>query len=1309
MSAVVNARDIALQATDPRLVEVDLGENVLIPALKGLKIASPSLTFPVDGDGVPSFDTILLTVVSTQITGTVAWEVTSGTAVLTNPVDPIDIDTNLNQVLSFDTMMTSSVTIKASVVVGAVTYSQEITISKVIDGTNPKTLTLNLSALVFKRTSDNAIYPPSDVITLTAVKNNTVEVVNWVTVPSVTLYTAPTGGTVATSGDVLYLRASGFGTNQSVKITASVIVDPLTLETLEDAATVISVRDGAAGARVAVSNPLHPLPTTALGVVTYTGSGTSLNVYEGAVACTITAATASGGGTITPGTASGAGTATVTFSDHSSVTGSVAKVTYTLTYTKPDGTSATITSFQSLSKSVDGNVGSSVDIVFKRSASQPATPGASSGTPTGWYTDVASVPVTSDPMYSAVGTKAVGASTFTWEVPIKIEGSTGASGLSIVELTVYTRGTPTSTPTGGSYNFGTKVLTAPTGTGVTWTSSVPAGSTPLYVSKATASIQGTTGSATPGTWTAPVISSQDGGVGAPGDAIDIVFVRSASQPATPAASAGAPAGWYTDVASVPASENLMWSSVGTKVSGATTYTWDTPIKIEGSAGSSGLSIAELTVYTRGTPTSTPTGGSYNFGTKVLTAPTGTGVTWTSSVTAGSTPLYVSKATASIQGTTGSATPGTWTAPVISSQDGGVGSPGSRQAVLGLYQWGWSSPTAPTGTSTETWSTGIHTYGGADGWTVAIPVDASPGKQLYYVEKPITDATGAADTSTATWSGVAVRNISANAGNSYRCYSRATGIVTPTAASTASTAVGSYPLVTSFGLTWNAAFTATAPTLSAGETLWISDGYTNNSTGQITWTTPYLSTFKVGSLSALSADLGTITAGTVTGALLRTAASGKRIEIDYSTNSIKIYASGTGTVVDMNIGGSSTAAMTGTAAANFPCLWLNTGTQGPTAPAARFTGNATGGGVGCLVESAGTGEALNVGSSGAAPAIIAAASSTSTSAHGITAMSKNGYALKATPFNTTNTLATVFVESYSAADGIYCNNSSTGYAINCSNASSGDAIRATATSGKGLNASATIGFGVCGSVTTGTGVAGSASTTGKGVSGDSSSGVGVYGTSISGVAVHGYASHQTNSGNHGVRGQHVNGGAAIIGTANGFDVYCEGTGTNIGPFTGAHEALVMLGFEAAIGDIMIDVEEIAAGGISNTLFLTEPSTLPMQKGSIGIFAHKRGILADEYMPAVFNPGSFESMQKYYEVRDNYEVINVNALGEGQMNVCGEGGDLEVGDLIVTSSIRGKGMRQSDDLIRSYTVARCRKSVKFSGPTDVRLVACIYLCG
>jgi hypothetical protein len=81
----------------------------------------------------------------------------------------------------------------------------------------------------------------------------------------------------------------------------------------------------------------------------------------------------------------------------------------------------------------------------------------------------------------------------------------------------------------------------------------------------------------------------------------------------------------------------------------------------------------------------------------------------------------------------------------------------------------------------------------------------------------------------------------------------------------------------------------------------------------------------------------------------------------------------------------------------------------------------------------------------------------------------------------------------------------------------------------------------------------------------------------------------------------------------------------------------------------------------------------------------------------------------QLKADYELIRMNAVGEGAVNVCGENGDIQAGDLIVTSSIPGKGMKQDDDIIRSYTVAKARDNVTFTTPDEVKMIACIYLCG
>lgn len=213
--------------------------------------------------------------------------------------------------------------------------------------------------------------------------------------------------------------------------------------------------------------------------------------------------------------------------------------------------------------------------------------------------------------------------------------------------------------------------------------------------------------------------------------------------------------------------------------------------------------------------------------------------------------------------------------------------------------------------------------------------------------------------------------------------------------------------------------------------------------------------------------------------------------------------------------------------------------------------------------------------------------------------------------------------------------------------------------------------------------------------------------------------QSLSGNiasHAIRGSGKifgtsNQASGLVGAANGYDFYAEGSGTNYGPFTGAHDALVTLDCPAVEGDIMVDVQCISKSNLSNTIFKVVPSTVVNQKAAVGVFVTSRRFV-DGDIPAGFvksrDGENVETTEAYSEAQGLYRIAAVNALGEGQINVCDEGGDIEAGDFIVTSSIPGKGMRQADDVLHNYTVAKARESVTFT-PGEIKQIACIYLCG
>lgn len=199
---------------------------------------------------------------------------------------------------------------------------------------------------------------------------------------------------------------------------------------------------------------------------------------------------------------------------------------------------------------------------------------------------------------------------------------------------------------------------------------------------------------------------------------------------------------------------------------------------------------------------------------------------------------------------------------------------------------------------------------------------------------------------------------------------------------------------------------------------------------------------------------------------------------------------------------------------------------------------------------------------------------------------------------------------------------------------------------------------------------------------------------------------SNSAAHGARigNSSSGGGSGLIGipsASGGWSFYAE-TGA-YGPFTGAHPGLLRKDDEAEPGDILIDIAVIERRGIDDTVTEVARSSEAGQRAVIGVLSSR----------VPFDPDGLVCRGQA-EHADAFDLATINALGEGQINVCGLGGDLEPGDLICTSDMPGKGQRQNDgddadDLIRRYTVARVRERVTFDHPSDVKLVACIYLAG
>lgn len=215
-------------------------------------------------------------------------------------------------------------------------------------------------------------------------------------------------------------------------------------------------------------------------------------------------------------------------------------------------------------------------------------------------------------------------------------------------------------------------------------------------------------------------------------------------------------------------------------------------------------------------------------------------------------------------------------------------------------------------------------------------------------------------------------------------------------------------------------------------------------------------------------------------------------------------------------------------------------------------------------------------------------------------------------------------------------------------------------------------------------------------------------------------------------------SAIIGAGATYAVY--GEKGSIAPFTGSHDGLITKTELPEPGDILVDLSVVERNGINDTITEVTRCSLPYQD-AIGVMSGRWGLdkmvpaaFRDDdncnYTPAQYDPvtgeettpefSSFGYKLSYALCKTQFDVVGVNGLGEGQILVCGENGNINKGDLIVTSSMLGKGMRQGAHMdgdgvtygskqICTWSVARARESVTFDTADQVKLISCIYLCG
>ena len=280
------------------------------------------------------------------------------------------------------------------------------------------------------------------------------------------------------------------------------------------------------------------------------------------------------------------------------------------------------------------------------------------------------------------------------------------------------------------------------------------------------------------------------------------------------------------------------------------------------AGTSANKYATGYLYQWNTTTpSNPSGTSiYSWATGGMSSYTGGGG-WTTTIPSNPGTSLIQLWRASTQITdvsTASTTSVSWSSGYSVANVTQNGANGTQAATPTVFQWAVTIPSSPTGTSTYTWATTSFTPT-PSGWSLTPGTSPSSGYTLWGASVQLVDS-ALVTTSSINWTtaSITARGYSGEAGASSRiCYASTTSSsLSPTPTTYTTSGSSSFPPYNTWGgsETW----VATPPSITAGQSVYQSDGIYSPSTGNTVWNVPYLSNLKVGSLSAITVNTGNLT-------------------------------------------------------------------------------------------------------------------------------------------------------------------------------------------------------------------------------------------------------------------------------------------------------------------------------------------------------------------------------------------------------------------------------------------------------------------
>ena len=185
--------------------------------------------------------------------------------------------------------------------------------------------------------------------------------------------------------------------------------------------------------------------------------------------------------------------------------------------------------------------------------------------------------------------------------------------------------------------------------------------------------------------------------------------------------------------------------------------------------------------------------------------------------------------------------------------------------------------------------------------------------------------------------------------------------------------------------------------------------------------------------------------------------------------------------------------------------------------------------------------------------------------------------------------------------------------------------------------------------------------------------------------------------------------------------------NITSFTGQHSVILSNNTTTEVGKIVVSLgnyNNFSSRALKNLPNMNEALPLvsytnikndkrcfgvvsnatKVEHGASGVYTYNEGPWSTQIASSIFK-----------------ERCWVNSIGEGAILVTDSNGNFENGDFITTSNDEGYGIRQDDDILHSYTVAKITEDMDFTDSARVVekmlngvvrktcLVGCTYHCG